>query len=212
MNAKDPFIAAAAHVDTAAIQPLPNSRKVYIEGSRPDIRVPMREISQDDTPTAFGGEKNPPVFVYDCSGPYSDPEAKIDIRQGLPALRAGWIAERGDTEELAGMSSQYGRERLEKAAADASLDAQRFPGLQRLPLRAKAGCNVTQIHYARRGIITPEMEYVAVRENLGRAKALEAARHSLTNMLDPWGMPYEYEASPVIAVDSQLGQCFQNVE
>ena len=89
MNANDQFIAATAHVDAAAIQPLPNSRKVYIEGSRPDIRVPMREISQADTPTAFGGEKNPPIFVYDCAGPYSDPAAQIGLRRGLPALRAG---------------------------------------------------------------------------------------------------------------------------
>ena len=99
MNAKDTFLAANAHVDEAAIQPLPNSRKVYVEGSRPDIQVPMREISQADTPTGMGGEQNPPIFVYDCSG-YSDPAAKIDIRSGLPALRAQWIAERGDTEEL----------------------------------------------------------------------------------------------------------------
>ena len=91
MNANEKFIASAAHVDAAAIQPLPNSRKIYVEGSRPDIRVPMREITQDDTPTAFGGEKNPPIFVYDCSGPYSDPAAKIDIRSGLPALRQQWI-------------------------------------------------------------------------------------------------------------------------
>ena len=87
MNAKDTFLAANAHVDEAAIQPLPNSRKVYIEGSRPDIQVPMREISQADTPTGMGGEQNPPIYVYDCSGPYTDPQAKIDIRSGLPALR-----------------------------------------------------------------------------------------------------------------------------
>ncbi len=90
MNATDKFLAASAHVDEAAVAPLPNSRKVYIEGSRPDIRVPMREISQADTPTGFGGEKNPPIFVYDCSGPYTDPAAHIDIRSGLPALRQGW--------------------------------------------------------------------------------------------------------------------------
>ena len=88
MNATEQFLAANAHVDEAAVHPLPNSRKIYITGSRPDIRVPMREISQDDTPTAFGGEKNPPIYVYDCSGPYSDPAVKIDIRSGLPALRA----------------------------------------------------------------------------------------------------------------------------
>ncbi len=92
MNAKDTFLAANAHVDEAAIQPLPNSRKIYVEGSRPDIRVPMREISQADTPTGFGGEKNPPIYVYDCSGPYSDPAVQIDIRSGLPAMRAQWIA------------------------------------------------------------------------------------------------------------------------
>lgn len=111
MNATEKFIAADAHVDAAAIKPLPNSRKIYVEGSRPDIRVPMREISQSDTDTAFGGEKNPPIYVYDCSGPYSDPLATIDIRNGLPALRAGWIAERGDCEELPGLSSEFGQTR-----------------------------------------------------------------------------------------------------
>src|SRR5574343_2102575 len=153
MNAKDTFLAATAHVDEAAIQPLPNSRKVYIEGSRPDIQVPMREISQSDTPTgAFGNtssEQNPPIFVYDCSGPYSDPAVKIDIRSGLPALRRRWIEERGDTEVLPDLSSEYGRQR----AADTALDDLRFPGLHRTPRRAKAGANVSQMHYARKGII-----------------------------------------------------------
>lgn len=102
MNAKQPFVANQAQVDELAIAPLPNSRKVYIEGSRPDIQVPMREISQSDTPTGMGGEKNPPIYVYDCSGPYTDPAAKIDIRAGLPALRQRWIEERGDTEVLEG--------------------------------------------------------------------------------------------------------------
>ena len=174
MNANDQFIAATAHVDAAAIQPLPNSRKVYIEGSRPDIRVPMREISQADTPTAFGGEKNPPIFVYDCAGPYGDPSAKIDVRQGLPALRAGWIAERGDTEELPDLSSEFGRMR----AADKSLDELRFPGLHRKPLRAKPGKNVTQFHYAKQGIITPEMEFIAIRENNNRRAYIESLKAS----------------------------------
>ncbi len=172
MNANVPFLAATAHVDAAAVQPLPNSRKVYIAGSRPDIRVPMREISQDDTPTAFGGEQNPPLYVYDCSGPYSDPQAKIDIRAGLPALRAQWIAERGDVEELAGLTSDFGRIR----AADKALDELRFPGLHRNPLRAKAGKNVSQMHYARQGIVTPEMEYVAIRENNNRRAYMESLR------------------------------------
>ena len=118
MNAKQPFVANQAQVDEAAIAPLPNSRKIYVEGSRADLRVPMREIRQADTPTAMGGEQNPPIFVYDCSGPYTDPAARIDIRSGLPALRQAWIEERGDTEVLPGLSSEYGRVR----AADARLD------------------------------------------------------------------------------------------
>ena len=171
MNAKEQFLAAQAQPDDAAIQPLPNSRKVYVEGSRPDIRVPMREITQADTPTAFGGEKNPPIYVYDCSGPYTDPQAKIDIRKGLPALRAAWVAERNDTEELSGPTSEYGRAR----EADANLDHLRFE-LTRKPRRAKAGANVTQMHYAKQGIITPEMEFIAIRENQRRQEYLANLR------------------------------------
>lgn len=171
MNAKEQFIASNAHVDEAAIQPLPNSRKVYFEGSRADIRVPMREITQADTPTAFGGEKNPPIYVYDCSGPYTDPAVKVDVRNGLAALRAKWIEERGDTEVLPHLSSEYGRAR----EADAKLDELRF-NLQRKPRKAKAGANVTQMHYARRGIITPEMEFIAIRENLNRAAYIESLK------------------------------------
>jgi phosphomethylpyrimidine synthase len=163
MNAHPKFLAQTAHVDAAAVQPLPNSRKVYVEGSRPDIRVPMREIAQSDTPAAFGAEKNPPLCVYDTSGPYTDPRVAIDIRAGLAPLRATWIGERGDTEELDGPTSRYGRERL----ADAKLAELRFD-LKRRPRRAKAGMNVTQMHYAKRGIVTPEMEYIAIRENQRR--------------------------------------------
>ncbi|MEF8729138.1 MAG: phosphomethylpyrimidine synthase ThiC [Accumulibacter sp.] len=174
MNANEKFMAAEAHVDEAAIRPLPNSRKIFVVGSRPDIRVPMREITQADTDTAFGGEKNPPIYVYDCSGPYSDPLARVDIRRGLPALRAQWIAERGDSEPLARLSSEFGRQR----AADVALDELRFPGLQRKPLRAKPGGNVSQMHYARRGMITPEMEYVAIRENGNRQQYVEQLRQA----------------------------------
>jgi phosphomethylpyrimidine synthase len=169
-----PFLAADAHVDAAAVQPLPNSRKIYVPGSRPDIQVPMREITQADTPTGMGGEKNPPIFVYDCSGPYSDPNAKIDIRQGLPAVRAKWIEERNDTEVLPGLTSDYGRQRADMA----DLAALRFPGLHRQPRRAKAGMNVSQMHYARKGIITPEMEYIAIRENMQRQVYLDNLRKS----------------------------------
>lgn len=173
MNANPKFLSATATVDAAAIAPLPNSRKIYVAGSRADIRVPMREISQSDTSTSFGGEKNPPIYVYDTSGPYTDPEAQIDIRSGLPALRAAWILERGDCEELPGPSSKYGQERLD----DEKLKELRF-NLQRKPRRAKAGKNVSQMHYARQGIITPEMEYIAIRENLRRKEYIAELKAS----------------------------------
>src|SRR4051794_5233623 len=163
MNANPKFLNATAQVDEAAVKPLPNSRKVYVEGSRPDIQVPMREISQSDTPASMGAETNPPIYVYDTSGPYTDPAARIDIRSGLPALRAKWIEERNDTEELTGPTSRYGQERL----ADPKLSDLRF-NLHRKPRRAKPGMNVTQMHYARKGIITPEMEYIAIRETQRR--------------------------------------------
>ncbi len=155
-------------VDQAAIAPLPNSRKIFVTGSRPDIRVPMREISQADTGTSFGGEKNPPVTVYDTSGPYTDPSVSIDIQSGLSPLRAAWIEERNDTEQLTALSSEFGRQR----AADAKLDSLRF-NLTRAPRRAKAGANVSQMHYARQGIVTPEMEFVALRENLLRQEYID---------------------------------------
>jgi len=176
MNANPQFLAATATVDEAAIQALPNSRKIYIQGSRPDIQVPMREVSQSDTPASFGAEKNPPVYVYDTSGPYTDPSVKIDIRSGLAALRAAWIAERNDTEELPGPTSQYGTERLN----DPKLAELRF-NLHRKPRRAIAGKNVTQMHYARQGIITPEMEYIAIRENLRRKEYIESLKTSGPN-------------------------------
>ena len=176
MNANPQFLASTATVDEAAIQPLPNSRKVYITGSRPDISVPMRQITQSDTPASFGAEKNPPVFVYDTSGPYTDPTAKIDIRSGLEPMRAAWIAERNDTEELSGPTSEYGTERLN----DPKLAELRF-NLHRKPRRAKAGKNVTQMYYARAGIITPEMEYIAIRENLCRKEYIESLKNSGSN-------------------------------
>ncbi len=160
MNAHPKFLASAAHVDEAAVKPLPQSRKVYVEGKLPGVRVPMREISQSDTPASFGVEKNPPIYVYDTSGPYTDSAIAIDIRAGLAPLRQDWIEKRGDTEILAGPSSQYGVERLN----DAQLASMRF-NLHRKPRRAKSGLNVSQMHYAKRGIVTPEMEYIAIREN-----------------------------------------------
>lgn len=173
MNAIPKFLAATAEVDSAAVKPLPKSRKVYEVGSRPDIRVPFRAIEQSDTSTSFGGEKNPDITVYDTSGPYTDPEAHIDIRKGLPELRKAWIDERDDTESLDGPSSAFGRERL----TDPALQALRFD-LQRPPRRAKAGNNVTQMHYARQGIITPEMEFIAIRENMRIEQYVESLRSS----------------------------------
>ncbi len=163
MNAIPKFLNTTAHVDEAAIKPLPSSRKAYVQGSRADIRVPMREISQSDTPASFGAVHNPPIFVYDTSGPYTDPGAAIDIRNGLGPLREQWIAERNDTETLAGPSSIFGRVRLQ----DPALAQMRF-NLKRTPRRAKSGVNVTQMHYARRGTVTPEMEFIAIRENQRR--------------------------------------------
>ncbi len=172
MNATDKnltkFLNETASVDEAATKPFAKSRKVYIQGSRPDIRVPFREISLSDTPSAFGAEKNPPVMVYDTSGPYTDPEVNIAIRSGLPAMRAKWIEERNDTEQLDGPSSLFGQQRK----VDPELADMRF-NLTRLPRRAKSGKNVTQMHYARQGIITPEMEYIAIRENQRRENISE---------------------------------------
>ncbi|WP_140909240.1 phosphomethylpyrimidine synthase ThiC [Cognatiluteimonas lumbrici] len=163
----------AGELSEAVTRPLPGSRKIHVAGTLPGVRVPMREIAQTATPTLFGGEDNPPIAVYDTSGPYSDPDASIDLARGLPPLRAAWIAARGDTEALDGLSSQFGRKR----EADARLAPVRFPN-RPLPRRARAGANVTQMHYARRGIVTPEMEFVAIRENQ-RLEAIAAAAPAL---------------------------------
>ena len=162
-NRTSHFLAETAQVDAAAIAPLPGSRKVYVEGSRPDIRVPFREISLSPTKTTGIDEENPPLLVYDTSGPYTDPEANNDLRKGLPALRRAWIEERDDTEFLTGPTSEYGNRR----ANDPTLAQLRFD-LTRTPRRAKPGKNVTQLYYARQGIITPEMEFIAIRENQRR--------------------------------------------
>ena len=167
------FLRATAELSAAATRPFPNSRKIYLTGSRPDLCVPLREIAQQPTPTGFGIEANPPVPVYDSSGPYTDPAATIDLLAGLPSVRAGWIEERGDTERLAGPTSAYGRAR----AADPALASLRFEHL-RVPRRAKAGANVTQMHYARRGIVTPEMEYIALRESLRLRELREDLRYT----------------------------------
>jgi phosphomethylpyrimidine synthase len=168
MNANPKFLNISAELDPEAVKAFPKSRKVYVQGSRPDIQVPFREISLSDTPSAFGAEKNPPVMVYDTSGPYTDPDVQIDIRDGLQELRANWINDRNDTEVLAGPTSSYGLQRK----TDPQLAELRF-NLTRPPRRAKKGMNVSQMHYARKGIITPEMEYIAIRENQRREQMSE---------------------------------------
>ncbi len=155
------FLSQKAKVNDASIAPFPASRKIYVTGSRDDIRVPMREITLSDTPVHIGTETNAPLTIYDTSGPYTDPEVQIDIRKGLPEVRKQWVLDRDDTEELSDLSSEYGRKR----AADSSLDVLRFDFVTK-PRKAKPGKNVSQMYYARQGIITPEMEYVAIRENL----------------------------------------------
>lgn len=141
------------------------STKVYVEGSRPDIQVPMREIGLSPTTGHFGEEDNAPVRVYDTSGPYTDENYTVDITKGLPALRRNWILERGDVEEYEGRDikpEDNGYRRADDPRANENV----FPGLKRKPLRAKKGANVTQMHYAKQGIITPEMEFIAIRENV----------------------------------------------
>ncbi|HSS65530.1 MAG TPA: phosphomethylpyrimidine synthase ThiC [Gammaproteobacteria bacterium] len=159
--APEEFLSLTAKVDPESVQPFPNSRKIYVDGSRPDLRVPMREISLADTHASGGVEKNPPLYVYDTSGPYTDPRAQIDLRRGLPPLREAWIEERGDSERLGDVSSEYGRARN----SDPKLAHLRFAHIKP-PRRARPGANVSQMHYARRGIVTPEMEFIAIRENM----------------------------------------------
>ncbi len=156
---------SATEASSVKIDSYPASEKVYIQGSRPDIQVPMRKISLSDTPVHFGSETNGPLYVYDTSGVYTDPNVEIDLQKGLASVRADWIEERNDTEQLSGPSSEYGRERLE----DTSTTDLRFDHIRK-PRQAKAGKNVSQMHYARQGVITPEMEYIAIRENQNMEK------------------------------------------
>ena len=160
------FLKKTAQLSDEVTRPFTASKKIYVEGSRPDIRVPMREVAQATTQTDQGEELNPPIYIYDTSGPYTDPTVNIDLLKGLPTLRENWVLERDDTEQLNGPTSEYGAERQ----SDPSLSHLRFEHIS-APCKAKpasqsASGNVSQMHYARKGIITPEMEYVAIRENL----------------------------------------------
>lgn len=173
LSRREARAAAAEFIHNLKGQPFPNSHKVYVEGEQAGVRVGMREITLSDS-FVGGTEENPvfesndPIRVYDTSGPYTDPEVPVDVRAGLPKFREAWIAERDDTEMLESVTSQFSQQRM----ADEGLDHIRFEHLPKIR-RAKAGKNVTQMHYARQGIVTPEMEYVAIRENMGRAKLRE---------------------------------------
>ncbi len=188
-----------ARLSHEVTRPFPNSRKIYVQGSRKDLRVGMREIEQTPTHTATGIEENPPIPVYDTSGPYTDPEARIDLMKGLPPLRAPWIEERGDTIELEGPSSDYGLRRRQNP----ELAGMRFEHI-RTPRQARPGMNVTQMHYAREGIITPEMEYVAIRENCRLQALREDPRY--VRLLrqhhgEPFGAHWPKEITPAFVRD-----------
>ena len=170
MSAKpEELLVQTARLSEEATRAFRQSSKIFVEGSRPDIRVGMRQVTQTDTPADGGGQANPAITLYDTSGPFTDPAATIDLAGGLPPLRANWITERADVETAQGRRSQYARDRQ----ASKDLDELRFPVIPE-PRRAKAGHNVSQMHYARQGVITPEMEYVAIREN-SRLDELQAS-------------------------------------
>ncbi len=197
MNAKpEHFLDKISQLDTTTRQYFPNSRKVYVTGTREDIRVPMREIALSDTETEKGREPNAPVRVYDTSGAYTDSEVAINLREGLPALRAPWIEARGDTEQLEEISSTYGKAR----AADASTADLRFEH-RRAPRKAKPGKNVSQLHYARQGIVTPEMEFIAIRENMARAAAHAAPELGVQHKGESFGAAIPAEITPEFVRD-----------
>jgi phosphomethylpyrimidine synthase len=177
----------------------PASRKVYQAGSRPDIQVPFREVSLTPTSGRFGQEENPPLRLYDTSGPYTEAGAKLDVRQGLPALRRNWILERGDVEEYAGRdAAQNGADR-----------GQPFPGLHRRPLRARPGRTVTQMHYARQGMVTPEMEFIAIREGVTpefvRQEVAEGRAIIPANVNHPESEPMIIGRNFLVKVNANIG-------
>ncbi len=190
MNAKPQFLSDKASLDDDALASFPNSRKIYVDGKLFDIRVPMREITQSPTQSELGKTENPKIYVYDTSGPYTDPSAKVDIRKGLPELRKTWIEARNDTELLNGPTSIYGKKR----ASDPELASMRFD-LARNPLRAKTGKNVSQMHYAKNGIVTSEMEFIAIRENLKREDFLKNLNKEQKDVLGAQHAGHSFGAS-----------------
>ncbi len=197
MNANpDHFLNKMTQLDAKTRKQFANSRKVYVQGSRTDLLVPMREITLTDTLTEQGKEENPALRVYDTSGAYSDPNSNIDLRTGLPALREAWIGERNDTELLGSVSSTFGKSRQ----LDASTTHLRFEQLRK-PRRARSGANVTQLHYARKGIVTPEMEFIAIRENMQYLQAREQAAISAQHRGQSFGAAIPKQISPEFVRD-----------
>ncbi len=197
-SAQDSSAQPLVRDEVITCDPLPGSKKTYVPGRlHADVRVPMREIAQSPTRSRVPGEAdvpNAPVTVYDTSGPYTDPDVAIDVRRGLPPLRLPWIQARGEVEELSEPTSKYGRQRL----ADHGLDSMRF-GLRRKPLRARPGRCVTQMHYAREGVVTPEMEFIAIRENQRREAIAEAVARQHAGQ--PWGAAIPSAITPEFVRD-----------
>jgi phosphomethylpyrimidine synthase len=191
----------------AAFQPLPASRKVYLCGSRPDLRVPMREIAQTATSARLGAGENPPVRVYDTSGPYTDPAVTTDIRKGLPPLRRSWILERGDVQEYEGRQVLPIDNGLKPDDPRANLAV--FDKKQNRPLRALPGRAVTQMHYARRGVITPEMEFVAIREQVEpdfvRAEVARGRAIIPSNVNHPESEPMIIGRNFLVKINANIG-------
>ncbi len=189
-------------------RPLPGSQKDYLCGSRPDVRVPVRKVALTPTSGRFGTRENPPVFLYDTSGPYTDPAIQTDVHRGLAALRQGWIAERADVEEYLGRPVQPIDDGARGARAGKAGE-QQFPGLRRQPLRARAGKCVTQLHYARQGLITPEMEFIAVRENLApefvRAEVASGRAIIPANINHPESEPMIIGRNFLVKVNANIG-------
>lgn len=189
-------LSETASISQESVQSFPNSKKIYLQGSREDIQVPVREITLADTVTDKGREKNAPVIVYDTSGPYCDEAQRVDIRKGLQPIRQTWVDERGDSDILSELSSSYARQRL----ADESLNSLRFSHLKQ-PRRAKPGRNVSQMHYAKQGIITPEMEYVAIRESALLQDQQSTSRFGRTHSGESFGASIPEKMTPEFVRD-----------
>ncbi len=196
LNSSDLTAPKSKLEDTEKMEQFAASKKIYVTGSREDLKVPMREISQTSLNDGSGEQKNPVLWVYDTSGPYTDPEVKINLSKGLEPNRLKWIKERGDSEELSKRTSSFAKQQIE---SEELIDLT-FPNLPKAR-RAKDGKNLTQLHYARRGEITPEMEFIAIRENQGLQQAKERGLISSRHMGESFGAKLPEEITPKFVRD-----------